>query len=107
MSNNDDHAPESLKRLLSAKGDRPNFFTDKSQDKLLAMLMAVVAELAVVRERLDTHERLANREQLPKSDDVESFKADSSAAAERSAWRDDYIARVMRIITNELDDLRG
>ena len=98
---------ESLKRLLSAKGDRPHFLTHKSQDKLLAMLMAVVAELAVVRERLDTHERLANQEQLPRSDAVENFKADARTAEERTAWREDYIARVMRIITDELDGLRS
>ncbi len=107
MAEQDKHATESLKRLLSAKGDRPNFLADKSQDKLLSMLMAVVAELAVVRERLDTHERLANQEKLPRSDDVENFKADSRTAEERAAWREDYIARVMRIITNELDDLRS
>lgn len=104
--NNDQAAPESLQQLLSAKGDRPHFFPDKSQDKLLAMLMAVVAELAVVRERLDTHERLANQQQLPRSEDVEDFKADPRTAEERAAWREDYIARVMRIITTELDDLR-
>ena len=101
-----DAADEVIRRIRTAKGQRPHFFPDPNVDKLLAMLMAVVAELAVVRERLDTHERLADQDQLPSHAKVEDFKANDQVAEQRTQWRGDYISRVMRVITSELDQLK-
>jgi hypothetical protein len=81
-----DSSAELETRIKTAKGQRPYFFDDPNIDKLLAMFMALVSEVAVLRERLDTHERLDE---------------------ERAEWRAAYVARVMRILTVELDRLKS
>ena len=43
------------------KGKRPYFFDDPAVERVLAITMAVVQELAVTRERLDTIERLLEK----------------------------------------------
>ena len=94
-------------RIRTAKGHRPTFSPDESTDKLVAMLMALVGEVAVLRERLDTHERLAESEVWPRVASVESFAAADEVAAQRAEWRDAYVARIMRVITDELERLKS
>ncbi len=97
--------PDLTASTLKAKGRRPYFFDDPVNDKLLAMLMAVAGELAVTRERLDTVERiLAQKGQLTPAE-VDAYRPDEQAKAERGQMRQEYIARVMRILQNELDEL--
>ena len=93
-------------RIRAAKGQRPMFFDDPSVDKLVAMLMALVAEVAVLRERLDTHERLAGMQNWATAESIEAFRADETVAAERAEWREAYVARIMRVITDELEQLK-
>lgn len=97
--------PDLTASTLKAKGRRPYFFDDPVNDKLLAMLMAVTGELAVTRERLDTVERiLAGKGQLTK-EEIDRYRPDDTAKAERGQWRQDYVARVLRILQNELDEI--
>ena len=96
-----------LKRIRTAKGQRPYFFPDPNLDKLVAMLMALVSEVAVLRERLDTHERLAEAETWASGAQVEAFEAPDQVDAERAEWREDYVGRIMRIITDELERLKA
>ena len=93
-------------RIRTAKGHRPFFFEDPSVDKLVAMLMALVSEVAVLRERLDTHERLAESETWSSAANVEGFQASADVEGERAEWREAYVARIMRVITDELERLR-
>ncbi|MDX2144823.1 MAG: hypothetical protein SFV19_15820 [Rhodospirillaceae bacterium] len=86
-----------------AKGKRPWFFDNPEAEKVLAMTMAVASELAVTRERLDTVERLLEGLGLLKRQAVETFKPDAAANAERNQWRQAYIARVLRVVTQELE----
>jgi uncharacterized FlgJ-related protein len=86
-----------------AKGKRPWFFDNPEVEKVLAMTMAVASELAVTRERLDTVERLLESQGLLKRQAVETFKPDAAATDERNQWRQAYIARVLRIVTQELE----
>jgi hypothetical protein len=86
-----------------AKGKRPWFFDNPETEKVLAITMAVAGELAVTRERLDTLERLLESQGLLKRQAVEMFKPDAQAAGERDRWRQAYIARVLRVVTQELE----
>lgn len=95
-----------LERIRTAKGQRPYFFPDPNLDKLVAMLLALVSEVAVLRERLDTHERLAESETWASGARVEDFEAADDVDAERAEWREAYVGRIMRIITDELERLK-
>lgn len=97
-------APQ-IKRIRTAKGRRPYFFDDPNIDKLLAMIMALTGEVSVIRERLDTHERLAEKKKFPTSDNIEGYKPSEAVEQWRVQWRADYIARILRIVQVELDQL--
>jgi hypothetical protein len=99
-------ATSATERIRSAKGDRPYFFPDPNLDKVVAMLTALVSEVAVLRERLDSHERLAESETWASLKQIEAYAAPDDVEADRAEWREAYVARVMRILTDELRETK-
>lgn len=90
-----------------AKGERPYFFDDPAVERVLSITMAVAAEVAVLRERLDTIERLMEAGQAVNKAAIDAFKPDDSAARERQEWHAAYIARILRIVHQELQALEN
>jgi glucuronate isomerase len=72
----------------------------------MAILLALVSEVAALRERLDAHERVAAQDALPSPARVEAYRPDPAAETEREAWRDAYIHRLFRVITEDVEALR-
>jgi len=91
----------------AAKGKRPQYFEDPAVDKLHLMVMALIEELSVMRDRLDTVERLIEKHGLFQVQEIEDFFPDLKADAERTGRRIAYIRRVMKGITDELENLHG
>ena len=91
--------------MRAAKGKRPSYFKDPAVDKLHMMLMVVVEELSVARDRIDTLERLIEQHGLFDQEQVETYFPDTAADAERSARRIAYIKRIMKGVTDELQQL--
>ena len=87
------------------RGKRPYFFDDPAVERVLAITMAVAGEVAVARERLDTLERLLEGKGVLSRDEVESFVPTEAQAEARQAWHAEYIARVLRIVHQELEAL--
>ena len=98
---------ESPKVKRRAKGARPYFFDDPSVDKVLAIVMALAGEVSVLRDRLDTVVRLAERKGVLSADDLETFLPDAPLRAERDAWRDEFLNRILRIVRVELEDVES
>jgi hypothetical protein len=86
-------------RVGYVKNGRPNFFDDPVNDKLLAMVMALLGEVSVLRERVDTHERLAARHGLVTAMDIEAFVADEDA-------RQAMLERVLSVLSEDVTRLR-
>jgi hypothetical protein len=86
-----------------AKGERPVFFDNPQSDKLLAIVMALAGEVSVLRERLDTIERLAGARGLIARQEIEAYRPDTQVREERERWRTEYIARVLRVVREELE----
>jgi hypothetical protein len=86
--------------------ERPSYFDAADVDRVMAVLLALVSEVAAIRDRLDTHERLADAGQAPSVAAVEAYRADGPAEAEREVWRDAYIRRLFRVITEDVEALR-
>ncbi len=84
---------------------RQNYFDHGDVDRVMAVLLALTSEVAAIRERLDTHERLAARAIAPAPDAVEAFEPDEAAEADREIWRDAYIRRLFRVITEDVEAL--
>jgi len=97
-----------LQQLINAaaSGKRPHFFADADVDRLLSIVWAMAGELAVTRERLDTVERLlAAREVLDRAQ-IDAYRPDEAAAEERGRWQIEYIARLLRVLQQEVDAMR-
>jgi hypothetical protein len=95
--------------LTGAKpaGKRPYFFEDPAVERVLAITMAVAQELAVTRERLDTVERLLERGGKFTRADIDVYTPTPEEASERAEWQRMYIARVLRIVQQEIEALKN
>jgi hypothetical protein len=81
-------------------GKRP-YFLDPQVERVLAITMAVVQELAVTRQRCDTLERLLRVKGVLAESEIDRFEPDSQAMTERALWTQEYLARVLRIVQQE------
>ncbi len=86
-------------------GKRPYFFDDPAVERVLAITMAVAQELAVTRERLDTVERLLERGGQFSRADIDTYAPTPEEATVRAEWQRMYIARVLRIVQQEIEAL--
>ncbi|MBM4238137.1 MAG: hypothetical protein FJ154_01235 [Gammaproteobacteria bacterium] len=90
-----------------AKGKKPQYFSDPAIDKLLSMTLTLMEELSVTRDRLDTVERLLASKKLLRRAEIEGWKPDPKAEAERLAARGRYVDRMMRAMHVELEEIAG
>lgn len=81
-------------------GKRPYFMTP-DVERVLAITMAVVQELAVTHQRVDTLERLLSSKGLLAAGEIDTFTPDPQAATERALWVQEYISRILRIVQQE------
>ena len=79
-----------------AKGKRPEYFDDLATDRLMSIVMALVAEVSVTRQRLDTVERLLEKAGGLDRAAIEAYVPDREAGYERGVETKAYIARIMR-----------
>jgi hypothetical protein len=94
-----------IKLPRTAKGKKPIYF-DPTTDKLLSMVLTLMGELSVVRDRLDTVERLAEKKGVFKVDDIETYDIPDDVNKIRTERRAAYIARVLKCVQDELDQLQ-
>jgi hypothetical protein len=92
-----DAAPRRRQRY--AKGRRPFFMADPDIDRLLAIVVALTAELSVVRDRLDTVEQLAHRSLPATPANIEAYEPEPAVEAAREARRSAMLDRVFRILS--------
>jgi hypothetical protein len=95
----------SLAQALEAAGRKPAgkrpYFLDSEVERVLAITLAAVQELAVARERIDTLERLLEAKGVLAPGEVEGFVPNAAQFAARGLWTQEYLARVLRIVQQE------
>ena len=87
--------------LKRARGARPYYFDNHDVDRLMTIVMSVAEEAIVTRERLDTLERLLDEKGTLSRADIEAYRPDEAADAEREAARQKAIERILRIVVEE------
>jgi hypothetical protein len=98
---------ERIQRARKALGpDRPSYFGETDVDRVMAILLALMSEVAALRDRLDTHEQIASQGTLPSGAAVEAYQPAPAVVEAREAWRDSFIRRLFRVITEDLESLR-
>jgi len=86
-----------------AKGKRPEYFDDSATDRLMSIVMALVAELSVTRQRLDTVERLLEASGGLDRKAIDTYAPDAEAAYARGVETRAYIARIMRGVQQAME----
>lgn len=87
------------------KGKRPYFLEDRDSERLLTIVMALAQEVSVMRERMDTIERLLDKKKTISRKDIEGFAPTKVEAAERGAWTQEFLARILRTLQQEREAL--
>lgn len=85
-----------------AKGGKPQYFSDPATDKLLWMTMTLMEELSVARDRIDALERVLERRGVLDPEEVDTYRPDAAAAADRAAHRASFVDRMLRAAQSEL-----
>jgi hypothetical protein len=81
------------------KGRRAQFYQDPAIDQLMAIVVALTAEVSVAFERMDTLERLLERAGSLTQADIEAFRPDEAAATQRARHREELIQRVFQVLS--------
>jgi hypothetical protein len=87
------------------RGARPWFHNDPAVERVLAITMALAGEVAVLRERLDTVERLLSTGTPFDRSAIETYTPDGPAEIERQRWHAEYVARILRVVQQEMEAL--
>lgn len=85
----------------TAKGKRPVYLGTREIDKVMAIAIALIEEVSVLRERLDTLEQLAEAKGLILQKEVEAYQPTESVEQAREQWREEYLARVLRVLQED------
>ncbi len=94
---------EALARSSAKPAGKRPYFLAPETERVLAITMATVQELAVARERIDTLERLLEAKGVVRRDEIEQFAPTADQAAERGLWMQEYLTRVLRIVQQEAE----
>ncbi len=94
-----------MSRTRAPRGVKPRYFADPATDKLLQMVITLAGELSVVRDRLDLVERLAARKGVFALEDIETITLDENEKAEREERRAQFVARVLRVLDQDLAEI--
>lgn len=95
--------PDALAKSSAKPAGKRPYFLQPETERVLAITMAAVQELAVARERIDTLERLLEAKGVVRRDEIETFAPTPDQAAERGLWMQEYLTRVLRIVQQEAE----
>jgi hypothetical protein len=87
------------------RGARPWFHNDPAVERVLAITMALAGEVAVMHERLDTIERLLSTGAPFDRGAIETYTPDGPAEIERQRWHAEFVARILRVVQQEMEAL--
>lgn len=83
------------------------FFDDPDVDRVLGITMAVAQEVAAVGEKLDSLERLLIDAGVLKVGALAAYVAGPEVARQRLDTQEAFVARLLRVVEQELVTLRG
>jgi hypothetical protein len=87
--------------------DKRPYFMTPEVERVLVVAMTLAQELAVARARIDSLERLLERKGVLTRTEIEDFEPTAAEASQRSQWTQEYLARVLRILEQEAQQLEG
>jgi hypothetical protein len=98
-----DKQPALKPRPRTPKGNRPYALGDPHTERVLYMTLAIATEVSVLHDRLDTLERVATAKDKLSLEDLEDYVPSDDVKKERSEWRKSFLARMFRILEEDID----
>ena len=95
------------KALRTAKGKKPEYFSDPAVDKLLSIVISLAGELSTTRERLDALERVLQGKGLLDGEEMDRYRPSEAAEKVRAENRSRFVARILRTVEAELREITG
>jgi hypothetical protein len=91
------------RRRWARGADRPEYMRadDGDIDRVMVMMVALMAEVSALRDRLDTHEAVAELGGAITTAAIEAYELTPERQAAREANRQAMLKRVLRAITEE------
>ena len=80
------------------RNSRPQFFDDAAVDQVMSVVLGLAQEVSVLRDRLDTVERVLDEKGTLTREDLEHWRPDAAAEAQRQQRRADFLQRIFRAI---------
>jgi hypothetical protein len=96
-----------VKALRTAKGKKPQYFSDPAIDKLLSIVISMAGELSVARERLDTVERLLEEKKILTTSEIDRYQPSEEVATVRARQRAQFIETLLRVVEAEFEEITG
>jgi len=93
------------KTLRTAKGKKPQYFSDPATDKLLSIVISMAGELSVTRERLDTVERLLEEKKILHISEINHYQPSEEVDAIRAQHRAQFIETLLRVIEADFEEI--
>ena len=94
------------RRRVAVGPPRPQYLLNEENDRMMAIITALAAEVSALRDRLDSHEALAEARRSPTSRAVESYRLSESRRQKREDERQAMLARVFRILLEDVERAR-
>jgi hypothetical protein len=94
------------RRRVAVGPPRPQYLLSEENDRMMAIITALAAEVSALRDRLDSHEALGEKRRFPTARGVERYRLSEPRRAARERERQEMLARVFRILLEDLESAR-
>jgi len=94
------------RRRVAVGPPRPQYLLNEENDRMMAIITALTAEVSALRERLDSHEALAESRRTPTTRAVERYRLSAARREVREREREAMLARVFRILLEDVESAR-
>jgi hypothetical protein len=94
-------APRKPRRRWARGASRPEYMRPGDIDRVMVMMVALMAEVSALRDRLDTHEAVAELGGAATTAAIEAYELTAERRAAREANRHGMLKRVLRAVTEE------
>ena len=91
------------RKRVAAGPRRPRYLSDRDLDRVVIMLVTLMAEVSALRDRVDTHEALADGGGNSRTADVEGYAVTEARLVRREAMRSSMVRRVFRVLMEEIE----
>jgi hypothetical protein len=107
MENSGDPLQSARHSVNESVVSRKTLLKEYADDRMVHVCMAVAAETAVLADRLDRLEKVLTARGQVQPDELDWTELSAEHADQRLRWHEAFAERILRVITQDLEVLRG